>query len=78
VVRSVHAEDTSEVLFLLKQAECSSIVFRQMEKARHWDGGAGAVLERWPDRQGMQNTFAEAVEDCVLCVMSRTDVERMR
>ncbi|MGD9048303.1 MAG: Crp/Fnr family transcriptional regulator, partial [Anaerolineae bacterium] len=27
--------------------------------------------------QGMHNTFAEATEDCVLCVMSREDVERL-
>ena len=27
--------------------------------------------------QGMHNTFAEAIEDCVLCVMSREDVERL-
>jgi CRP-like cAMP-binding protein len=27
--------------------------------------------------QGMHNTFAEAVEDCTLCVMSRSDVEYM-
>jgi CRP-like cAMP-binding protein len=27
--------------------------------------------------QGMQNTFAEAVEPCVLCVMSRPDVEML-
>jgi CRP-like cAMP-binding protein len=27
--------------------------------------------------QGMHNKFAEAVEDCLLCVMSRHDVERL-
>jgi CRP-like cAMP-binding protein len=27
--------------------------------------------------QGMHNTFAEAVDDCTLCVMSRSDVERL-
>ena len=25
----------------------------------------------------MHNTFAEAVEDCLICVMSRTDLERL-
>lgn len=27
--------------------------------------------------QGMHNTFAELVDECVLCVMSRADVERL-
>jgi CRP-like cAMP-binding protein len=27
--------------------------------------------------QGMHNTFAESIEDCTLCVMSRVDVERI-
>lgn len=27
--------------------------------------------------QGMHNTFAEAVDECTLCVMSRSDVERL-
>lgn len=27
--------------------------------------------------QGMHNTFAEAIDDCTLCVMSRTDIERI-
>ena len=27
--------------------------------------------------QGMHNTFAEAAEPCVLCVMSRSDIERL-
>jgi CRP-like cAMP-binding protein len=27
--------------------------------------------------QGMHNTFAEAIDDCTLCVMSRPDVERL-
>ena len=27
--------------------------------------------------QGMHGTFAEAAEECTLCVMSRTDVERL-
>ena len=26
---------------------------------------------------GMHNTFAEAIDDCTLCVMSRSDVERL-
>ncbi len=25
----------------------------------------------------MHNTFAEAVDDCLICVMSRTDLERL-
>ena len=27
--------------------------------------------------QGMHNSFAEAIDECVLCVMSRSDVERL-
>jgi CRP-like cAMP-binding protein len=27
--------------------------------------------------QGMHNTFAESVDECLLCVMSRADVERL-
>lgn len=27
--------------------------------------------------QGMHNTFAESIDDCTLCVMSRSDVERL-
>ncbi|MCP4420557.1 MAG: Crp/Fnr family transcriptional regulator, partial [Chloroflexi bacterium] len=40
--------------------------------------GAGAVFgEMSLVGQGMHNTFAEAIDECVLCVMSRSDVERL-
>ena len=40
--------------------------------------GPGAVFgEMSLVGQGMHNTFAEASEECLLCVMSRADVERL-
>ncbi len=40
--------------------------------------GPGAIFgEMSLVGQGMYNTFAEAAEDCLLCVMSRTDVENL-
>lgn len=72
-------EDTSEVLFLLKQGRVQ--LYRISPDGKKLVIGAvgpGAVFgEMALIGQGMQNTFAEAVENCVLCVMSRTDVERM-
>ena len=31
----------------------------------------------WFIGQGMQGSFAEAAEDCTLCVMSRSDLEHL-
>jgi CRP-like cAMP-binding protein len=72
-------EDTSEVLFLLKQGRVQLYrISPDGKKLVIGTVGPGAVFgEMALIGQGMQNTFAEAVEDCVLCVMSRTDVERM-
>ena len=43
-----------------------------------WALGAGAIFgEMSLVGQGMHNTFAESVDECVLCVMSRSDVERL-
>ena len=40
--------------------------------------GAGTVFgEMSLGAQGMHDTFAEAAEDCTLCVMSRSDVEHL-
>jgi CRP-like cAMP-binding protein len=72
-------EETGEVLFLLKQGRVQlyrlsldgkKLVMAELER--------GSVFgEMSLVGQGMHNTFAEAVEDCTLCVMSRADVERL-
>lgn len=72
-------EDSGEVLFLLKKgqiqlyrlsAEGKKIVVATL--------GPGAIFgEMSLVGQGMYNTFAEAIDECMLCVMSRPDVERL-
>jgi CRP-like cAMP-binding protein len=72
-------EETGEVLFLLKKGRVQlyrlspdgkKLVMAELER--------GSVFgEMSLVGQGMHNTFAEAVEDCTLCVMSRADVERL-
>jgi len=71
--------ETGEVLFLLKQGRVQ--VYRLSPDGKKL---VIAVLE--PDTlfgemaligQGMHNTFAEAVEPCTLCAMSRRDVEML-
>jgi len=72
-------EDTSEVLFLLKQGRVQ--IYRISPDGKKLVIGAvgpGAVFgEMAFIGQGMHNSFAEASEDCVLYVMGRNDVERM-
>ncbi len=72
-------EDTSEVLFLLKKGRIQLYRISPDGKKLVIDTvGPGAVFgEMAFIGQGMYNTFAEATEDCVLCVMGRTDVERL-
>jgi CRP-like cAMP-binding protein len=72
-------EDTSEVLFLLKQGRVQLYrISPDGKKLVIATIGPGAVFgEMALIGQGMHNTFAEAIEDCVLCVMSREDVERL-
>lgn len=72
-------DETGEVLFLLKKGrvqlyrlspEGKKLVVATLEP--------GAIFgEMSLVGQGMHNTFAESIEDCTLCVMSRVDVERM-
>jgi CRP-like cAMP-binding protein len=72
-------DETGEVLFLLKSGrvqlyrispEGKKLVVATLEP--------GAIFgEMSLVGQGMHNTFAESIEDCTLCVMSRVDVERM-
>lgn len=72
-------EDTSEVLFLLKEGQVQLYrISPDGKKLVIATIGPGAVFgEMALIGQGMHNTFAEATEDCVLCVMSREDVERL-
>ena len=71
--------ETGEVLFLLKkgrvQLYCLSpegrkLTIKILEPMTFF--GEMAILG-----QGMYNTFAEALDDCVMCVMSRQDVIRL-
>jgi CRP/FNR family cyclic AMP-dependent transcriptional regulator len=72
-------EDTSEVLFLLKEGRVQLYrISPDGKKLVIGTIGPGAIFgEMALIGQGMHNTFAEAVEACVLYVMSREDVERM-
>jgi len=72
-------DDQAQVLFMLKKGR---VQFYKLSP----DGkklivstiGPGTVFgEMSMLGQGMHNTFAEALDDCLLCVMSRHDVERM-
>jgi CRP-like cAMP-binding protein len=72
-------EDTSEVLFLLKEGRIQLYrISPDGKKLVIATLGPGAVFgEMALIGQGMHNTFAEAVEDCLLYVMNRDEVERM-
>jgi CRP/FNR family transcriptional regulator, cyclic AMP receptor protein len=72
-------EETGEVLFLLKKGRVQlyrlSLEGKKIVVATL---GPGAVFgEMSLVGQGMYNTYAEAAGECVLCVMSRPDVERL-
>lgn len=72
-------EETGEVLFLLKQGTVQ--LYRLSPEGRKLvvaTIGKGSMFgEMSLIGQGMHNLFAEAVSDCLLCVMSRVDVERL-
>ena len=72
-------EDTSEVLFLLKEGRIQLYrISPDGKKLVIATVGPGAVFgEMAFIGQGMHNTFSEAAEDCVLLVMGRNDVERL-
>lgn len=72
-------EDTSEVLFLLKKGRVQLYrISPDGKKLVMATVEPGSVFgEMTLIGQGMHNTFAEATEDCVLCVMNREDVERL-
>lgn len=71
--------DTGEVLFLLKKGRVQLYrISPDGKKLTIAVLGPGAIFgEMSLVGQGMQDTFAEAIEDCVLCVMSRADIERL-
>lgn len=72
-------EDSGEVLFLLKKGRIQ--LYRLSPEGKKIvvaTLGPGAIFgEMSLVGQGMHNTFAEAVDECMLCVMSRPDVERL-
>lgn len=72
-------EETGEALFLLKKGRVSLYrISPDGKKLVVATLGPGAIFgELALIGQGMQDTFAQAAEDCVLCVMSRADVERI-
>jgi CRP-like cAMP-binding protein len=72
-------EDTGEVLFLLKKGRVQLYrISPNGKKLVVATLGPGAIFgEMSLVGQGMHNTFAEAVDECLLCVMSRPDVERL-
>ena len=72
-------EDTGQVLFLLKKGRVQLYrIAPNGKKLIVVTLGPGAIFgEMSLVGQGMHNTFAEAVDECVLCVMSRSDVSRL-
>jgi CRP/FNR family transcriptional regulator, cyclic AMP receptor protein len=72
-------EDSGEVLFLLKKGRVQLYrIAPNGKKLVMATLGPGAIFgEMSLVGQGMHNTFAESVDECVLCVMSRPDVERL-
>ncbi|UCG26428.1 MAG: Crp/Fnr family transcriptional regulator [Chloroflexota bacterium] len=72
-------EDSGEVLFLLKKGRVQLYrISPSGKKLVVSTLGPGTIFgEMSLVGQGMHNTFAEAVDECLLCVMSRPDVERL-
>jgi CRP/FNR family transcriptional regulator, cyclic AMP receptor protein len=73
------AGESGEVLFILKAG--SVALYRITEDGRKLVTGtvsAGSIFgEMALLGQGMADTYAEALDDCTLCVMSRDDVVRL-
>lgn len=72
-------EETGEVLFLLKKGRVQLYrISPNGKKLVVATLGPGTIFgEMSLVGQGMHNTFAEALDECLLCVMSRPDVERL-
>lgn len=71
--------ETGEVLFILKQGRVNLYRINQDgKKLVSTSIGPGSVFgEMSLVGQGMHDTFAEAAEDCTLCVMSQSDLEHV-
>jgi len=71
--------ETGEVLFILKRGQVN--LYRMTTEGKRLITAtleAGAIFgEMSLIGQGMLDSYAEAADDCVLCVMSRVDVERL-
>lgn len=72
-------DEMGEVLFLLKKGHVQMYRLSPDGKKLIIDTlGPGTIFgEMSLVGQRMYNTFAEAADDCLICVMSRTDVERL-
>ncbi len=72
-------EETTEVLFILKKGRVQFYKISPDGKKLVVDTATSGTVfgEMSLLGQEMQNTFAEATDDCLLCVMSRRDVERL-
>lgn len=72
-------EEAGEVLFLLKKGRVQLYrISPEGKKLVIATLGPGTLFgEMALLGQQMHNTFAEAVEDCLICVMSRKDLERL-
>ncbi len=72
-------DETGEVLFLLKKGRVQLYrISPEGKKLVIATLGPGSIFgEMSMVGQGMHNTFAEAVDECTLCVMSRADLERV-
>ena len=72
-------EDVSEVLFLLKEGRVQLYrISSEGKKLVLATLGPGTLFgEMALLGQRMQNAFAEALDDCVIMVISRTDLERL-
>ncbi|MER2598988.1 MAG: Crp/Fnr family transcriptional regulator [Caldilineales bacterium] len=72
-------EDTGEVLFILESGRVQLYrISPEGKKLVIADLGPGALFGEMPLLgQQLHNTFAEATADCVICSMSRKDLERL-
>jgi CRP/FNR family cyclic AMP-dependent transcriptional regulator len=72
-------EEMGEVLFIIKKGQVQLYrISPEGKKLVISTLGPGTLFgEMALLGQQMHNTFAEAVEDCQICVMSRTDLERL-
>lgn len=72
-------DETGEVLFLLKKGRVQLYrISPEGKKLVIATLGPGSIFgEMSMIGQGMYNTFAEAIEDCTLCIMGRGDLERV-